>query len=115
MRKIKITFETVTPESAAEGDAADRGWIDEEGVSIEPDELDIEDNDTELNAVVALAVKEIGGCVEPSSSQWHQGVWYTEIDPDRDYQTGAETRKSFHLYGFSKDEERAIFSRLTSR
>lgn len=115
MRRITKTFQTVTPESAEQGDFADSGWIDEVGTEIAPDDLDLEEyDDDELRAVVSLAVNEITseGGVEPSSSRWHSGVWYTSIDPDRDYSDGSETTYSYHLDGFSEAEEQAIFAEL---
>lgn len=118
MRRIRISYEIVTPESAADGDAAERGWIDEEGREITPDQCDIDDQDgDERAAVVTLAVREIGLTVEPSD--WptvHPGhTWYTDIDGDQDYSTGAVTRQSYHLEGFSEAEERAIYTAITGR
>jgi hypothetical protein len=107
-RLIKTTYEVVTPESAAEGEAAETGWEDEAGQLIEPDEYDIEEYESEFAAVVALACRAMG-FVQPSSSRWHRGVWYTDIEPDMDYATNAETSNSFHLEGFTPAEELAIF------
>ena len=114
MRRIRTTYEIVTPESAAEGDVAETGWLDEEGAEIVPDSYDIDEHETEERAAVALAVELIGKGAEPSSSQYHPCVWYTDADPDRDYSTGAEERHSYHLSGFSETEERAIFAEVTS-
>lgn len=116
-RLIRKTFEIVTPESAAQGDAADRGWEDEQGYPIEPDEIDIEEYGDESAAAVALAVKHIGKCVEASDyPKCSLGrTWYTSADGDTDYHTGAETRYSWFLVGFSDEEQLAIYSELTSR
>ncbi len=113
MRRIKKTFEVVTPESAEHGDFADSGWEDEEGYPVEPDYLDIEEHGSESAAAVALAVDHIGTCVEPSSSDWSPRTWYTDADGNQDYRTGAETRYAYHLDGFTDDEQRAIFEELT--
>jgi len=116
MRRIKITYDITTPESAADGEFSETGWIDEEGREITPDSYDLDEYETETAAVIALAVKEIGNCVEPSNSPtWHPHTWYTDSDPDRDYSTGAETRQSYHLEGFTEEEERAIYSELKKR
>ena len=118
MRRIKISYEIVTHESAAEGDAAERGWIDEEGVEITPDEYDLDDSEgDELAAVVKLATKTIGGCVEASDyPRCHPGhTWYTDSDGTTDYQTGDNTRQSYHLEGFSPDEELAIYAALVGK
>jgi hypothetical protein len=116
-RRIKITFDIVTPESAEQGDTAENGWIDEEGIEIAPDEYEIDEAEgDERAAVVRLAVKEIGRSVEPSNwPRWHSGTWYTETEGDTDYSTGAVERRSFHLEGFSDDEERAIYAELCGR
>ncbi len=114
MRRIKISYETVTPESAAEGDIADNGWENEEGVCCDPDDCDIEEYESEFSAVVALAVNAIGGGVEASDYPGcHPGyTWYTEIDGDIDYADGSEKRLSYHLDGFTADEELAIYEAL---
>lgn len=112
MRKIRISYETVTPESAAEGDIADSGWIEEEGITIDPDEYDIEEHGGKSAAVVAMVIETIGRYVEPSASCFFPGVWYTDVDSNIDYRTGAENRRSYHLSGFSEDEEKLIFQAI---
>ena len=116
MRRIKQTYDMVTPESAEQGDYAESGWIDKEGAKIVPDEYDLDEYETESAAVVALAVKHITqyGGVEPSDYPCCQPghTWYTTIDTERDYSTGADTRYSFHLEGFDTDEEIAIYKAL---
>ncbi len=116
-RKIRQSFEIVTPESAAEGDASERGWIDEEGTPIVPDDDDIEEYGDESAAAVALAVKHIGSCVEASDYPTCQPgrTWYTSADCCVDYRTGAETRYSWFLDGFSDAEQLAIYAELTGR
>ncbi len=51
------------------------------------------------------------GVLEPSSSEFHVGVWYTE-EAEQDYQTGDYESKSAHLHGFDIREERAIWNAL---
>ena len=108
MRRIKTTFEIVTDESAREGEVAERGWKDEEGSEITPDDYDIDEYGDESSAAIALAVKWLcsAGAVESSSNRFHRGVWYSG-SADRDGET-----ESFHLDGFSADEESAIFAAL---
>lgn len=116
MRLIKITYEIVTPESAEQGDIAESGWIDEEGTPVEPDEFDIEEMGEPL-AVAKCAAKIIGHCVEASDyPKCHPGhTWYTDADGDTDYSTGAVTRQSYHLEGFSEEEEVELYAELTGR
>lgn len=115
MRTIKRTYTIVTNESARDGDFAECGELD--STEIAPDELDIEEYEGESAAAVALAVKFIGNCVEASDyPKCHAGhTWYTDADGDIDYSTGDETRNSYHLDGFSDEEELAIYAELTGR
>jgi len=117
MRRIRITFQTVSEESAENGDFEETGWINEEGETVEPDDYDVDEHGSESAAAVALAVKIIGrGCEAsdyPNVCVGH--TWYTETDADVDYSNGNETTQSFHLDGFSEEEERAIYSEITGR
>ncbi len=117
MRRIRISYQVVTPESAEIGDYADSGWVDEEGVCIEPDDYDVEEHDSESAAAVALAVKTIGrGCEASDYPRCHAGhTWYTECDGDTSYADGSVTTNSFHLDGFSEEEELAIYTEITGR
>lgn len=83
-KRIRITYEIVTPESAEHGDVEESGWIDEEGVPVRS---------------VAEAARVIlqHGPVEGDR-------WYTQVDADQDYATGADTRWSFHPVGFTAAE-----------
>ena len=128
-KRITITYDVTTPESAEHGDYADTGWIDEEGVDCTPDECDIDEakdtlwdgrddeptkEESELAALVTNAVKVIqgNGGVEASSSEFHAGVWYTQCDADQDFSNGEDTRHSFHLNDFLPEEEEAIYKEL---
>jgi len=113
-RRIKISYDVVTPESAEIGDFAENGWENEEGECADPDELDVEEHGSELAAVIALAVEIIGNGVEasdyPTCCPGH--TWYTEIDGETDYSDGSEKRLSYHLEGFSEEEELGIYAAL---
>lgn len=89
---VRTTYEIITPESAEEGDAEERGWIDEEGQECTPEE----------------AFKMVEGC-EPSASDYTGGVWYTDNEYHTDFKTGAEESRSYHLKGFTPRQERLIF------
>lgn len=113
-RLIRISYEVITPESAEMGDASERGWIDEEGVVIEPDADDIENAGATLWAVVNAAVDVIGYKRQPSNYPFVPGfTWYTESDGDEDYATGAVTYRSYHLSGFTSEEEQEIYNVVT--
>lgn len=89
---IRTIYEIVTPESAEEGDADERVWIDEDG--------------EEYGAKEAAEFL-IG--TEPSSSDFHPGVWYTHHGYNTDYETGGEESRSYHLTKFSPEDEKLIF------
>lgn len=89
---VRTTYEIYTPESVEHGDAEERGWIDEEGQECTPEE----------------AFKMCRGC-EPSGSDFHPGVWYIDNEYHTDYQTGAQESRSYHLNGFTHQQQEDIF------
>lgn len=109
MRTIKVYEDTVTEESLAQADSV---CTDEIEIPVTVDDLDIEEHDdSEPHAYAYAAVKAIRdyGSVEPScSGDWYCGLWYTTIDPDRNYTTGDESRYSFHMDDFTEEEQRII-------
>lgn len=110
--RILISFATVSPESAEDGDFSETGWIDEDGVSCVPDEYDRADGKTTTDLAIKLLRDD--GATEPSSTHFHKGVWYSDHG-DEDYSTGENTTKSYHLHGFSVPQERKIFAAMTKR
>lgn len=114
--RILISFSRTTPESAEDGDFSETGWIDEEGVEMTPD-IDYEDDDPYKETVASKAIaflKDEGACYA-SSSDFYPGVWYTTEYQTLDYHTGEEEEKSYHLKGFTEEEEQAIYQGVTSR
>lgn len=106
MRAIRTSYTTVTPESAEAGDFAECGMLDEVGTPMEPDDDDTEDG---LSASdVAIRFLQNRGACNPSSSGFHVGVWYSD-EGDTDFRTGEEETHSYHLVGFTPEEERAIY------
>ncbi len=112
IRRIRISFEVTTPESAANGDFERTGWINEKGIDIQPDADDIDEFGSELAAVVELTKKVIDRNVEFSSSEFSRRGWYTSIDARINYENGEETRYSYFLDNFNEEEEKAIFDEL---
>lgn len=109
---IKTTYEIVTPESAEHGDVESRGWVDDTGQSMEPDAYDIADGKTRVD--LALEFFSNLGYVEPSSSAFHPGVWYTEPEyglGTREYiEDGELETRAYHLYNFTDAEQETIFN-----
>lgn len=106
-RRIVVTYDRMTPESAAAGDFSESGWVDEEGWPCELDDMDRETGLTLEEKAVAFMQSE--GYTDPSSSHFHLGLWYSTYWFDYDPSTGEEERRSCFLKGFREDEERKIF------
>lgn len=105
-KHLAVTFQTVTPESAEQGDFADHGYHDF-----------LDCTSTEDETAVDQAIYEIkkAGASEPSSSQFHQGIYYTTPDSEKDYSTGEETTYSYHPHNFTPEEEKAIWDGLKAQ
>lgn len=109
---IRESFTLYTPASVEAGDAAEHGWVDEEGVDMTPDEYDVEEGVTAVDKAVKHLRSE--GASEPSSSSFHLGIWYASMH-DADMRTGEQEEHHFHLHGFSPEEEHSIFQQMTAR
>jgi len=96
--KIKVTYDIVTPESAEQGDFAETGWENQEGEVFDS----VED---------AIEWLKREGIDHASSSAFHENIWYTGQE-DEDYKTGAVKRLSYHLKGFSKDEQKQVYDAI---
>lgn len=108
--RIRISFTHTTPEDMEQGDSGETGWIDEEGVSMVPDEFDREDGKTAVDLAVAFLRKE--GVSEHSSSEFDPRGWYmTEWSHSSVYSEDEEQR-SFHLTDFTQEELRQIYDQL---
>ena len=85
MIRYSITYQIITPESAEMGDYSDQGYerYDETADS--------------FRELVNL-VKD-RGFSEPSCSPvtYSDNIWFSTVDPDRNYQTGEETYYSIHI------------------
>jgi len=109
-RRIAITFSRTTPESSAQGDTSDSGWIDEEGVEMNPDLYDMEEGVTAVDKAVKFLKDE--GVAHPSSSQFHVGLWYSTDYQTVDHRTGEDEERCFHLRNFTPEEEEEIYKRV---
>ena len=80
MGKFTVTYEVVTPESAADGEASESGFADTGGWKYQEPAL------VSLHDAVEIAGRGLINC----------GRWFTTSDADIDYATGAETTYSIH-------------------
>jgi len=113
-RRIRTTYQVITPESAKIGDYAKIGWENEDGDCIKIDGFDVSWFGDEHAAVVAFAVDYLlthgSGLVASTYPTCCPGnTWYTEADGDKNYSDGSEKTLAFHLVGFTADEENAIY------
>lgn len=99
MGRIRTSYEVITEESAAEGDAAERGWVDEEGEV--------------LGVNAAIEWLRSKGPLEPSSSQFHKGIWYSGPSEDDEY--GGMYQEAYHLAGFTEAQQQRIYEGVMPR
>lgn len=104
--RIRIAYEVVTEESAGHGDAAERGWWDEEGVLMQLDDWDVADGLTVADVAIKYLKDEVGN-LEASSSHFHPGVWYTMAADDY-----GQNSYSYFPTDFTPEEEQKIFNAL---
>jgi hypothetical protein len=97
---ILTSYEIYTAESVADGDANERGWLADKEPSIR------------ISYNVEEAIELLQGC-EPSSSQFHKGVWYSNYG-EMDYITGETENLSYHLVKkeWSEEEELTIYKTI---
>lgn len=84
---FRITYETITPESAEQGDAAERGFLHSNGGR---DPLEVVDNVEDYNMPLASAIRHLGALED-------SGQWFSGVSPvDEDYSTGETVFYSLH-------------------
>lgn len=132
---IAITYDLVTEESAREGDVAEYGYATPNGelapihdnetgedfptpteaeikeyysVDMGEDLIGWEDPEDEMSAVDNAVEFLADRALEASDSMWHQGTWYNS-EGEQDMHTGDWTTFSYHLKGFTAEEEELIF------
>jgi len=107
VKSLHTCYDIVTDESCKNGDYAEIG--SEDLTVFEPGEDAVED------VIHDLRKK---GPFETSTSPWQPGSWYTETDTEDastfDGKTGMK-RCSYHLKGFTAEEEQQIYTALVAR
>jgi hypothetical protein len=107
--RIRISYETLTPsDEEDEWPEEERGWEDEEGVSMIPDEWDREEG---LGPVdLAFNFLKDNYATDFSSSSMDLGGWWS-ASGESDIRTGAVTTRFFHLTGFTEDELEQVYEK----
>ena len=107
-RKIAVYLQTMTPDDVESGDVPSADH--DEDIDIALDAIDRKEG----KDVADLAAKVLSDAgARPSSSHFHRGVWYETEWSVQDYSTGEEEQKTFHLKGFSPQEEALVYLRVT--
>ena len=99
--RFRVTYETISPESAEHGDAAEHGYCTPRGWQFPIDYLPdgtltiggapaSPEEYAELDLDLKEAIGITGSGLEDS------GSWLSTVDGDQDYRTGEETRYSLH-------------------
>jgi hypothetical protein len=114
MKKLRVTYEIITPESAENGEVVERGWIDEEGVDMRPDEYDADDGLTATDLAVNYMLDNMGadGIEASCSGELSERDWWTSYKVDEDLFNGAIENRSFHPVGFTTAEVNEINRKL---
>lgn len=86
--RIRVSYEVVTPESAEQGDADERGWVDEEGAiyGLCEAETHLRNEGIQQASCYPLTADDVAH------------AWLTGF-PSTDYRTGAETTHDYHIEG----------------
>ena len=87
MAKFNVTYEIVTPESAEQGDAEERGFIARDISLREAIELALETRTAEVGGIESI---------EPSEHPGDNFRWIT-ITNGTEYRTGAQESRSLHI------------------
>ena len=86
MQGFRVTYEIVTPESAKEGDAEDRGFVDHNGWRILAN----------YGSKTPKTYMGLRAALQLCSPQEDSGRWFSEIDGRANFQTGAVETRSLH-------------------
>jgi hypothetical protein len=99
-RTIFVAFEIVTPESAEDGDVAEAGEQDEEEI------IPVQGETFVSTAVTYLRGS---GAFPADGADWFETGW------SEDYQSGESENHTFHLRGFTDEEENMIWSEMKKK
>ena len=109
MPSITITYQrwTPEPEDLDLGEPSETGWIDDEGIPMDPED---DEDPTAVESAVEFLKRR--GAVHPSSNP-PTGIqlWFSD-EPELDPTSGIQEVRSFHLQGFSVEEELQIFHHI---
>ncbi len=85
---------------------------DEHKYNVTPDTYDRAEGLTVVD--LAHTLLKNAGIYEASSSSWNKRVWYI-TEPYTHPYTGVIEEHTYHLHGFTADESRELFKRITGK
>ena len=109
-RRIAVYLQTMTPDDVESGDVPQAEH--DEDIDIQLDAIDRKEGKTVAD-LAAKVLRDAGA--RPSSSRFHRGVWYETEWSVQDYSTGEQQQKTYHLKGFSLEEEGLVYLKVTRR
>lgn len=126
MIAIAFTYETITPESAENGETADRGFYDLHGwrysMNNPKTHKDIKKNPEDYANVWepgklkdALKSAKSLGIYQPSDSNVQQHTWFSSVDPDINFRTGEQTLYNLHINGVTASTKKRIARLLAGK
>ena len=101
---IAVYYSRTTPESVEAGDFSETGEYT--SIDIEPDP---EYEETVVDATIEELESKV---IEASSSEFHPGIWYQGEWAVVSYETGEEEANTYHLKGYTQEQEREIYDAL---
>jgi hypothetical protein len=105
-QRIEVYYDRTTPESVDAGDFSESGQYTS---------IDIEPDPEYEETVVDVAIGELENkVISASSSEWHPGIWYQGEWGVVSYETGEEESNTYHLKGFTQEQEQEIYDTLKS-
>jgi hypothetical protein len=101
---IKTSYEKWSQDDIEAGDTdnENRSW-------------DNEDGEPFANTYAAAEWLKSKGPLEPSSSNFQTGIWYSTVDANTDMQTGDVTNYAYHLSGFTDEQQEEIYDHVTGK
>lgn len=110
--RVRISYSRTKFDDDGSGNYQDEhGWVNETGEEFELDEFDREEGVT-LASKIAEFLKR-NGAVEPSSSHFHEGIWYTDYGETED--DGWVEQRSYHLVDIDPETQAEIFKLVNPR
>ena len=105
---ITVTYNKIIPDDDYINFEEEHGWENKEGISMFPDNFELEENITVFDKTIDFLQNEYG-TTTPSSNIFQKGIYYSTIESEKLFTSSDETYYSIHLNGFTEEEEHYIY------